>query len=193
MERPVEPPYWVIEAARVAATGSPCQKSKRGAAVYNLNEVDDILEGRARDRAAFFGVPYRETVCQQDSIVAVAHNAPPAGWTCTGSEACRKDCGKLCRHAEERAIHTAGRITSFERLALVHVKVVDGQVVAGGPPSCWQCSRLVADCGIRGIWLYELVSLGELYTSPPGKGGRWRFYEAKEFHRATLAHEGIEL
>lgn len=189
-----EPPPWVIEAARVAGAGSPCQKSKRGAAIYSIEEADDIMEGRARLRAEYSGWKYDEIKRQAQSIYEVAHNAPPAGWGCTGSEVCRKNCGKLCLHAEEQAIRAVGLLATAEPLALVHVKVVDGKVVAGGPPSCWQCSRLVADSGLRGVWLYELVQpepppAGRHVVPPPD--GAWQFYEAQDFHRRTLEHEGL--
>lgn len=43
----------------------------------------------------------------------------------------------------------------LQHLDLVHVKVVNGELVAGGPPSCWQCSRTIYDALIGGVWLYE--------------------------------------
>jgi hypothetical protein len=70
-------------------------------------------------------------------------------------------------------------------LDLLHVKVIDGAVVPGGGPSCWQCSRLVVEARLRGVWLYEY---------PPGDltghdlrevVGVWRFYDALNFHRIT--------
>lgn len=191
-----QPPPWVLEAARVEAMKSPCQKSKRGAAIYSIDECDDILEGRDVSRAAFLGIPYKADRYKSQSIVDVAHNAPPNGWGCSGSEACRRNCGKLCRHAEERAILAAGILTRCENLAMVHVKVVDGVVVAGGPPSCWQCSRLIADCGIRGIWLYEkrFEAAEDMHPAAVGRElePAWKFYDARVFHTLTLAHEGIE-
>jgi hypothetical protein len=63
---------------------------------------------------------------------------------------------------------------------LVHVKVVDGLVVAGGGPSCWQCSRLALEVAVAAVWLYEIDN-----------GPRWRRYTAEEFHRATLVACGL--
>lgn len=71
----------------------------------------------------------------------------------------------ICEHAEARAIRQAMIGDRFECLRplsdLVHVKVVhgplaDGKLVAGGGPSCVQCSRLIVDVGfIAGVWLHE--------------------------------------
>ncbi len=41
-------------------------------------------------------------------------------------------------------------------LHLLHVKIDEaGRVVAGGPPSCWQCSREVAEVRLGYVWLLE--------------------------------------
>jgi hypothetical protein len=62
-------------------------------------------------------------------------------------------------------------------VSMLHVKIdpMTSKVVAGGPPSCWQCSRMLLDSQIRGIWLYETIGVGE-----------WKFYPPDEFHRETL-------
>lgn len=150
------PPPWAVEAARLAAITSPCMKSKRGVAIYDADEADRILDGRALLDAERWGRKLDLDRAKDQSIIAARCNDLPPNWTCTGSEKCRQNCGKLCNHAEANAITEAGALTSLGNAAAVHVKVVAGQVVAGGPPSCWQCSRMVASSGLRGIWLYEL-------------------------------------
>lgn len=160
MTKPIES---CIAAARHAATLSPCAKSNRGAVVFDPNT------GR---------------------IVGRGWNHQPIGYACDGSAACRAACGELCIHAEDAAIRAVPSNLLLDGqmhgLDLVHVKVVDGQVVPGGGPSCWQCSRLVVDVGIKGVWLYELHEIAYLPSDPvPGK---WRFYRADEFHRLTLQH-----
>ncbi len=58
-------------------------------------------------------------------------------------------------------------------LDMIHAKVVDGELVPSGGPSCWQCSKaILADGRIGGVWLFH------------NEG--WRRYGATEFHRLTL-------
>ncbi len=137
---------------------SPCAKSKRGAVLFDpeLERERERLETEAPnvklgDDNLFSNVA---------NLIAIGDgfNGPPRGFTCDGSDECRRDCPKLCLHAEQRAIHEATRATPHDNLTayeLVHVKVVDGKVVHGGTPSCWQCSRLVVESSLRGVWLYE--------------------------------------
>jgi deoxycytidylate deaminase len=81
-------------------------------------------------------------------------------------------CSKRCVHAEMRAIRTNARGAD-----VVHVKIDEhGELVAGGGPSCWQCSREILDAGCKGAWLYE--------QSQPGDC--WRYYTAADFHRTTM-------
>lgn len=160
-----EPPRFMIDRAREAALKSPCLKSRRGVVLYRP------LSGTAW------------------SFVSDGFNSPPGAFSCTGTDLCRRDCAKLCLHAEDRALRAAGTWTYG--LTMLHVKVIDGKVVPGGPPSCWQCSRLVVEADIHGVWLYEL---------PPGNltghdllhvVGNWRFYTPEEFHLATLRECGL--
>jgi len=151
------PPSYVIEAARKAALESSCAKSKRGVALFNRRDVD-----RLPQLGQLTGLtPVTEAIRQRAehaAIAAIGFNGQPPPFMCSGSDLCRRDCGKLCLHAEERAIRAAGALDAVD-LELVHVEVVDGQVVSGSGPSCWQCSRLVVEVKIRGVWLYE--SLGD--------------------------------
>lgn len=174
--RPAAPPDWVIEQARKAALKSPCLKSRRGVALF-----DPALE--ARRVAGTIGSLEREMI-----VPAVGFNGPPDDerFVCTGTAECRRDCAKLCLHAEDRAIRAAGDVW-FSRLDLVHVKVVDGKVVPGGGPSCWQCSRVVVEVGLHGVWL--LMTIGQNYNLD--LAGQWRFYTAVEFHRETLRACGL--
>jgi len=164
-----QPPSQAIERARQAALDSPCIKSKRGVALF----CRDWMRGRES---------YRQTV------EAVACNAPPAPYTCAQSEACRSACNQVCVHAEQRVLLKFLNEVSGDRrwilkdCELVHVKVVDGQVVAGGGPSCWQCSRLVLEVAVAAVWLYE----PDAFATP-----RWRRYTAEEFHLRTLVACGL--
>lgn len=177
-----KPPDSVIEVARQMAVLSPCQKSKRGVVIYHPDPPK----------------PY-----EQNFIAGDGYNGHPSNpfARCDGSEACRRDCAKLCVHAEARALLYArdwcndrfheryipdAKIPNYmmPKLVMVHVKVVDTIVVAGGGPSCWQCSRDILEAGIAGVWLYEQPIDRSAFPA-------WRFYTAIDFHRATLKACGI--
>lgn len=170
------PPDFAIDAAVDAARRSPCAKSKRGAAVYLLPDAN----------------PER-------GIYGVGRNGQPDPFSCAGTDACRAACGQLCLHAEHRAIRGAlivaerrlGRGThrTLRGLELVHAKVVDGQLVAGGGPSCLRCSAEILDVGLDAVWLYELVES----TGGSHVGRLWRRYTAEDFHRATAKHHELSL
>jgi hypothetical protein len=134
------PPDYVIESARSLGAHSPCAKSKRGVVLFNPE---------AAERAAKYGHTTNGV------IVSGGFNAPPSPFTCQNNMVCRGSCRDVCLHAEQRAILAALGCDDVRDLELVHVKVVDGQVVAGGGPSCLQCSKLVVGVGIRGVWLFE--------------------------------------
>jgi len=177
-------PHALCAIARLAAC-SPCAKSKRAVVVYER-------------------YPYRSW--------GAGFNTPPAPMRCDGSEACRRDCSKICMHAEQMAIraaleHRGHEFKSMEGvlllagLEMVHVKVVDGQIVPGGPPSCWQCSREVLEMQIGAFWLFEAKQIVEAahqgmfppITKYPGEPGKWRCYTAEEFHRTTLKNCGLHV
>lgn len=169
------PPDIAIERARAAALESPCQKSKRGVAVF---------------------VEIRPTGLQTNSsfhVVSHAFNGAPDG-SCDGSAECRRDCAKRCAHAEQRAVRLALFTGAFApaHMQLVHVKVVDNEIVAGGGPSCWQCSRDILDAGFAGIWLFER---GSQFADGAGlnddEDSRWRYYDAQTFHQITAGACGI--
>lgn len=137
-----EPPRYVVEAAIEAAKMSPCCKTKRGAAIYAPEWADAYMHGSEPA-----GV----------TVTAVGFNAPPLTFKCDGSYRCQSACGKICIHAEDRALRTHGALDVAVQLEMVHVKIVDGKLVAGGPPSCVLCSKVVADAGV-GMWLFEATS-----------------------------------
>lgn len=134
-------PAFVLSALERVAMCSPCAKSKRAAVVF-----DPLTQKQ-------WGVGY---------------NTLPKSMVCDGSAACRRDCAKLCMHAESMAIHAAlvhhtaangvgpDGVGQLAGLHMLHVKVVDGVIVAGGPPSCWQCSREILEHDLAGMWLYEI-------------------------------------
>ena len=139
------PPDYVIEAARAIAAAGPCAKSKRGVVLFNAEDAERFEAIGAPSRAA----------AETGIIAARAFNGPPTGFSCTGSLACRSACARVCVHAEQRAIIRALGCDDAVDLELVHVKVVDGAVVPGKAPCCVECSRLVVEVGLRGVWLFE--------------------------------------
>lgn len=170
-----EPPYAAIEAAIGAGCASPCAKSKRGAAVYSRHD---------------------DPIC----IYGIGFNSQPPPFACSGDARCREACGKLCAHAEQRALRDAlslgrwpnrghlGGVAPRPNMAgfeLVHAKVIDGQLVAGGGPSCIACSVAVLDVGLDGVWLYQTI---DPHLTP----GEWHYYRAADFHAATLKACGME-
>ena len=98
--------------------------------------------------------------------VASGYNHKPKGFVCDGSDACKRNCAQDAVHAEQHAIILAGH--NCEGSEMLHVKVVDGELVYSGPPSCLQCSKLIIQAGIAGMWLFH----------PDG----WRRYTPQEFH-----------
>ena len=144
------PPEQVVRAAIEAATVSPCGKSHRGAIVWRPG-----LAHRAH--------PAR-------------HNAPPAPFVCDNSAECRSMCRHLCVHAEASALLEVPNPRGAEML---HVKVIDGALVPSGGPSCTQCSGLILQAGIAGMWLYHADG--------------WRRYDVPSFHALSLQAIGARL
>lgn len=116
---------------------SPCANSKRGAVVY------------------------LQLAPEHPIVVGQGHNGPPGMIACDGSERCRASCRSRCEHAETRAITDALRNEELRdgydpMCDIVHVKIgADGNLVAGGPPSCMSCAVTILDVGLGGVWLYE--------------------------------------
>lgn len=127
------------------ASFAPCQKSKRGAVIV------------AADGRTFAG-----------------NNIPIVG-ACDGSAECRRDCAKICVHAEQMALNDAGDAASGAEL--FHLKVVDGKPVASAAPSCVECSKLILLAGVDGVWLFQEEG--------------WKRWSAEEFHEETLRTLGL--
>ena len=144
-----------LKLARQVGARSPCAKSKRGVVVWTPHQV-----------------------------VATGFNAPPHGFSCEGSDACRAACGQVCVHAEQAAI-LAANPGGLDGAEMLHVKVEatagGAWTVPGGGPSCVACSKLILEAGIAGMWLLE---------EREGKPTLVR-YTADEFHAATLANLGL--
>lgn len=105
-------------------------------------------------------------------VCSYGFNDKPAGFTCDGSTACKATCRTEAVHAEQMALLGMGS-TPTRGKDMLHVKTVNGSLVPSGGPSCVQCSKLGLAAGVRGIWLYHETG--------------WRFYDAKEWHRLSLA------
>jgi deoxycytidylate deaminase len=133
--------------ATEAANASMCDKSKRGVIIV--------------DQAGF--------------VISSANNYPPRPFQCYRNQQCHEVCNKVSVHAEERAILTA--IKPVAGAEVVHAKTVRGKLVPSGPPSCWQCSRMIVEAEIGGVWLYH-------------EDG-WKRYDVNEFHRLTLENCGL--
>lgn len=138
-----EPPEHVVEAARLAGVLSPCGKSKRGAAIFAP------ATGNVTSRGC---------------------NHLPARIACAGDDACRAACNRRCIHAETAAIVDAHQ-PGVPGCEIVHVKVVDGVVVASGPPSCVPCAAMILRARLAAAWLLH-------------EDG-WRRYPADEFYRLS--------
>jgi deoxycytidylate deaminase len=150
--------HWALEKAVEAGCKAQCMKSKRGVVIW-VRETGDYVLG---------------------------FNSPPDPFECTGrgvgpnfAKSCFGNCNKVAVHAEQAAIINAGKKglftlagIIFSPLEMLHVKVVDGKAIASGEPSCWQCSRLILDAGIKDMWLLHEDGLKK--------------YSAYDFHKQTL-------
>ncbi len=163
-----------IEVAVAAANRSPCQKSKRGVVIYSRQP--------------------------REQIFAQGYNHP-IGQECDGSETCRRECGRICLHAEQVTLLAIGDGYLPGPVELVHIKTVDGSPVPSGPPSCDQCSKLILAFGrIDYVWLLETMTANEWRKEnalPPIEDGgmhlisTWKRYTAHDFHRETLKNCGL--
>lgn len=143
------PPLLAIQAAIAAGKLSPCAKSKRGVSIFGANVFGNIV------------------------VYSQGHNAQPPGFACDGSDECRSACAELCEHAEAAALRRLDEDDTFGPLELLHIKVVDGEAVVSGGPSCSRCSTaILADGRIARVWLLHAEG--------------WRCYGADEFHELSL-------
>ena len=141
-----------LKEAILLAQRSPCFKSQRGVVVFRRGK----------------------------GYVGGGFNAPPKPFVCGRNIECTRNCNKLCVHAEQAALLDAER-HQYEGpdLELLHVKAVLGHPVPSGPPSCWQCSRLILERQVGAVWLLHEDGL--------------RSYTAAEFHEATLRTCGLPI
>lgn len=150
----------LAEAVKIGAQ-SPCAKSKRGVVIF----VNEPLS---------------------EYVLGAGFNHPPKPFKCAATNECRRECGKICIHAEQAAIlNTDAQVLNesdgFRGCDMLHVKVVDGKPVPSGGPSCVECSKLILEAGLAAMWLYE--DRGGF-----GDGPKLYRYTAVEFHEQTLRH-----
>lgn len=155
------PPSFAIHRAEQAAVDSGCRTSRRGVAVYW--SARDIGGGRE----LVWDIPGGQGT-----------NGPPRGASpCDASDACQRDCGRRCVHAEVRAFLatvSCGAWCPRDRLRVVHVKIgLDGWTIPSGGPRCLPCATFLLDQGVGGVWLYE-------------QDGLWRYYPVGAFYAATV-------
>lgn len=158
----------LIGQAVKTALMSPCMKSKRGVVIFRARpeifRMADIL-----DVAGTCGLVY-------------GFNHPPAGFQCERNDVCRAACSKVAVHAEQHALVRLREVGALRgRVEALHVKVVDGVLVAGGGPSCVECSKLLLEAGVSAMWLYE--------ARP--EGDTWVRYEMERFHFLSLEAHGL--
>lgn len=107
--------------------------------------------------------------------VSVGFNHQPAPFICDGSNACKMSCGKTAVHAEQMALLQGNR-SRIHGAEMLHIKVIDGKPVPSDGPSCLQCSKLILEAGIAGMWLLHHDG--------------WKRYGPAEFHyRSSTASE----
>lgn len=157
------------------------------AEVLNFVAAIDAAVHHGRDRRCMKIAAPRADFDQSGAVRSVGRNAPALG-RCDGSDECRSSCPKICEHAEAAALRAlgrgAGRTPSRFKLELVHVKLIDGDLVAGGPPSCWQCSKaILADGRVGHVWLFRAYD----------NGSWWKRYPVEEFHEITLDNCGLHI
>lgn len=141
-----------LDEAIKAARRSPCFKVKRGAALWRADSHLLHVWG-----------------------VHAGHNSPPKGFACA-DEQCQQHCAKVCVHAEQAVLNGVSDEWTLDA-QLLHVKLVDDQLVASGAPTCWQCSRQILAQSVGIVWL--LHDWG------------WTPYPAADFHEITLRNCGL--
>lgn len=179
-----EPPPHVIEVARARAAASPCGKSQRGAVVFDADT--GAVYGHACNHLPG-GIECADAIKRRDYprgiVIATTLDEQTAR---AKAEACRSACGARCVHAETAAIlrtAVAARAT-LTGLEIVHLKVVNGEAVASGGPSCVPCAAMILEAGLAACWLFHAV---DRFQEHPG----WRRYPAAEFYRLSCAAKGL--
>lgn len=111
-------------------------------------------------------------IWQGEDLISTGFNRKPIGFRCDQSDKCKKVCALDAIHAEQAAIiHASNSIRGADML---HVKTIDGKLVESMKPSCLQCSKLILEMGIAGMWLYHHTG--------------WHRYNPLEFHYLSGAY-----
>lgn len=142
---------WALNEAVKEAAKSKCQ-SQRGVVIWN----------------------------ERNGLMGSGHNRPPLPFICDGSDKCRANCGKTAVHAEQNALLDFTRRKhdiDLSECEMIHIKIIDGVAVPSKEPSCWQCSKLILEAGLRAMWLYQDEGLVR--------------YTPTEFHKATMDNCGL--
>jgi deoxycytidylate deaminase len=142
-----QPPDHIIQIAIEASLNSPCQ-SKRGVAIFR----------------AF-------------NHISSGWNHKPEPFRCDGSNDCKMHCGKDAIHAEQHAILgglSSGYASQLDCCEMLHVKTENGALVTSPGPSCLQCSKLILEVRLTGMWLYHHQG--------------WKRYKPAEFHYLSGAY-----
>lgn len=161
--------------------------------VYNIEKITNKIPGHDKIIAHMIWamiIQGRDGTCDKSKRVSsiyspsrqtyvIATNSPPAPFTCTKDDDCRKNCSKLAVHAEERAIIKAAKsnLLPENNLHCFHLKIQHNVPVPSKEPSCVYCSRKMLEFGINYMWLY--VDSG------------WKSWKMENFHRESLINTGL--
>ena len=116
-----------IEMAIRAAQTSRCQKSRRGAVIFNQRVALAMANGIFNQPSPW--VVIGGTGCNQ-----------PVDIACDGSDTCRRLCRYNCVYAEAAALLDAAATNAVSGFDLLHVEIDrGGALIASGPPSCLPC------------------------------------------------------
>lgn len=177
----MNPPEEFIHEATLVANYSGCKKSKRGVVIF---DEDGYTHGSGTN-----GPPVFDQVSTDEQP-----------FQCSGSKQCRASCAQTAVHAEVRALRDVKRNdeVGLPKLQLLHVKTVDGELVAGCGPSCVLCSKEILDSGIvKWVWLFEKAfdpdscdmksrDSRSCEIERHGVIGKWKRYHVVEFHELSL-------
>lgn len=195
-----QPMQQALDYALRAARDSPCQKSKRGACVFNPftgQVIQPAYNSRPDNQCDRLCQPLRVGLDRQ-----IVFNETPTR------------CAVMCVHAEQRALRIAEAYAvrseyvadgdlmfSLHEAELVHVKVdgQTGELVASGPPGCMWCAKEIAEARILGVWLYEAKfqnraehqGMHPPITKEQVTRPEWHYYPTKTFYDLTLQENGF--
>lgn len=178
----MQPSDKVIQHVIDAARRSPCMKSKRGAAVVGA-----------------------------DGTLVAAWNTLPRPFQCDGSEACRRDCGERCVHAEEQALLIAASAQLLRPCEVVHIKVAPDPSATAATVDADVMRALNVSAGLAPDAVAPPVPLMPVPSGPPSciecaklmlsigitavwllHENGWRRYPTEAFYRLTLKELGLK-